>query len=332
MSSKPAVASTYDEVRAAYIKERPIYQQLCDRGEELLRTGLREAGVRGALEGRVKELLSYLRKALRNPDYLSGKRAIQDKAGLRVVLPYFDEEGEVRAAIERFFVIDEHEETVDRLGADRLGYLAVHYIVHIREEFLDEEKRSLFDGLQIEIQVGSIAQRAWGEVSHELIYKGALEIPIAYQRIINRLVVLMEVFDSEVARAREEIAKLPGFELAPLISELDRELLRFSGTEPDRGLSQLLVPPLAELYEEAPEALFDARIGPWIAANRERLTELYDNYEADFDVNPLFCQPEAFLIYELADSDPTGLESAWPAQIPRELLRSLTELWGSPAG
>lgn len=324
------MASRYEEVRAAYIKERPTYEQLCERGGELLRGGLREAGVRGEVEGRVKELISFLRKMLRNPEYLSGERPIQDRAGLRVVLPYFDQEEAVRDVIEHLFDVDEREETIERLGADRLGYLAVHYIVRIRDEFLEDGSQILFDGLQIEIQVGSIAQRAWAEVSHELVYKGAVEIPVAYQRIINRLVALMEVFDSEVSRAREAIAKLPGFELAPMISELDRELLRFSGKDPDRGLSQRIVPSLAELYEEDSKAIFEARIGPWIAANRDRLVELYDNYEAEFEVNPLFYQPEAFLIFERADNDPTGLASAWPEEIPRELLRSLTELWGNP--
>jgi ppGpp synthetase/RelA/SpoT-type nucleotidyltranferase len=324
------VASRYKEVRAAYIKERPVYQELCNRGQELLRGGLREAGVRGEVDGRVKDLVSYLRKMLRKPEYLSGVRPIQDKAGLRIVLPYFDEEKHVRDVIERFFEIDDRQETIDRLGADRLGYLAVHYIVRIREEFLDDEKQTLFDGLQIEVQVGSIAQRAWAEVSHELIYKGAVEIPVAYQRIINRLVALMEVFDSEVARAREVIGLLPGFEMAPLISELDRELLRFSGKDPDRGLSQRIVPPLAALYGEEPEVAFATQIEPWITKNRDQLTELYENYEEDFEGNPLFYQPEALLIFERADNDPTGLKSAWPEEIPRELLLSLTELWGNP--
>jgi ppGpp synthetase/RelA/SpoT-type nucleotidyltranferase len=329
MLSRPEVASQYEGVRAAYIKERPIYQELCDRGKDLLQAGLREVGVRGEVDGRVKDLVSYLRKMLRKPEYLSGERPIQDKAGLRIVLPYFDEEAAARAVIERFFEVDEREETVERLGADRLGYLAVHYIVRIREEFLDEEKQTLFEGLQMEVQVGSIAQRAWAEVSHELIYKGAVDVPVAYQRIVNRLVALMEVFDSEVARAREAIAQLPGFEVAPLVSELDRELLRYTSKVPDRGLSQLIVPPLAALYGEEPGAP-SAKIQSWFTEKRDQIGELYANYEGNFEVNPLFYQPEAFLIYERADNDPTGLKSAWPEEIPRELLVSLTELWGNP--
>jgi hypothetical protein len=139
----------------------------------------------------------------------------------------------------------------------------------------------------------------------------------------------MEVFDSEVARAREAIAQLPGFEVAPLVSELDRELLRYTSKVPDRGLSQLIVPPLAALYGEEPGAP-SAKIQSWFTEKRDQIGELYANYEGNFEVNPLFYQPEAFLIYERADNDPTGLKSAWPEEIPRELLVSLTELWGNP--
>lgn len=323
-------AENYNEVRAAYIKERPLYQQLCQKCKALLESGLRETAVPGQVEGRVKDLVSYLRKMLRNPEYLNGERPIQDKVGLRVVLPYSDDEESVRKVIEQFFEVDEREETVDRLGADRLGYLAVHYIVRVRGEFLDEEEQTLFDGVQAEIQVGSIAQRAWAEVSHELIYKGAVQIPVEYQRIINRLVALMEVFDSEVERAREAIAAIPGFELTPLISALDRELLRFTSKVPDRALSQMIFPPLSALYGQGASEIYPLSIQPWITTNRERLAELYKNYGDDLEANPIFLQPEAFLIFERAENDPTGLKTAWPAEIPEQLLVSLTELWGDP--
>jgi ppGpp synthetase/RelA/SpoT-type nucleotidyltranferase len=324
------VASRYEQVRADYINERPIYKQLCEKGEQLLRAGLRADGIRSEVDGRAKDLVSYLRKMLRRPDYLSGHRPIQDKAGLRVILPYFNDEPGVQKVIEKFFEVDEREETVARLGTDQLGYLAVHYIVRIRPEQLDDEETTLFDGRQAEIQVGSIAQRAWAEVSHELLYKGAVEVPVDYQRIINRLVALMEVFDSEVERAREVIATVPGFEFAPLMTALDRELLRFTSKTPDRSLSQLMVPPLGKLYGGDPTGIFDANLAAWMQAQRPRLAELYSNYEVEMEKHPLFSQPEAFLIFERAENDPTGLGNAWPEEIPRELLVSLTELWGDP--
>ncbi len=282
------------------------------------------------MDARVKDVVSFLGKVLRNPDYLSGERPVEDKAGLRIITPYFDDEPTIRRVIERHFEVLAREETVDRLGADRLGYLAVHYIARPLPAFLDDEQQTLFAGLKVEIQVGSISQRAWAEVSHDLLYKGSLELPVAYKRIVNRLIALVELFDSEVGRVRQRVAALPGFELTPLLDDLDRKLLRFSGRVPDRRLSQDLVPPLAELYSEPPAELFGAVIEPWIEAHEEQLTELYGRYEADGDVNPLFYQPEVFLIFERAENDPTGLLSAWPDSLPRELLVSLSELWGFP--
>lgn len=324
------MASHYEEIRKAYIAEQPTYRELCTVTVDILSGALREAGIRAEVTGRVKELFSFLTKTLRNPEYLSGAKSIQDKAGARVILPYFADEPVVGDILDRHFFIDEREETVERLGADKLGYLAVHYIARPKPEFLNEEQVTLFDGLQIEVQVGSMAQRAWAEVSHEQIYKPAIDVPEEYKRMINRLMALVELFDDEVGRVRARIASLPGFEVTSLLDQLDRELLRFTGQLPDRLLSQQTVPPLAATYPEPPSSLYNDRIKPWIAANRERLAELYARYGADFTANPLFFQPEALLIYERAESDPTALGNAWPGSIPREPLVSLTELWGAP--
>ena len=325
-------ASDYEEARRRYIGERPKYKELCELSTGLLTKGIREAGVRGEVSARVKDLISFLRKLLRDPEYLSGARPIEDKAGVRIVLPYFDQEPEVRAVIESCFYVQHREETVERLGSDRLGYLAVHYVVRPRERFLNDEQETLFAGMVVEIQVGSIAQRSWAEVSHELLYKGEIEVPVAYQRIVNRLIALVELFDDEVSRVRERIAALPGFETAPLVGALDRELLRFTGRVPDRSLSQEIVPALVGLYRESPGDLFESRIQPWIKLRQERLSELYARYEADFEANPLFYQPEAFLILERAENAPDGLMHAWPSAVPREPMVALAELWGEDAG
>jgi hypothetical protein len=133
-----------------------------------------------------------------------------------------------------------------------------------------------------------------------------------------------------VKRARKAIAAIPGFELTPLISALDRELLRFTTKSPDRTLSQIIVPPVAALYGQAASDIYPLSVQPWIAENRVRLAELYRNYGDDLEANPIFFQPEAFLIFERVEEDPTGLKAAWPAEIPDQLLVSLTELWGDP--
>ena len=84
-------------------------------------------------------------------------------------------------------------------------------------------------------------------------------------------------------------------------------------------------------YPEGPADIYPARLKGWIDDKRESLAELYGRYEnADAEVNPLFFQPEALLVFERAENDPTGVESTWPATLPRELLVSLSELWGFP--
>jgi len=326
------MSTEYDLARTEFLKAKPAYQALVDVSVAVLEEGLRFAGIPARVYGRVKEVDSFLTKLLRSPEYLSGERPIQDRAGVRAVLPYLDDANAVDVVIRDRFHVDEYENKVETLDADRLGYLGIHYIARPKRQWLDERRQPGLEGLQVEIQVGSMAQRAWADVSHELLYKASVDVPDAFKRMMNRLIALVELFDAEIERCRAGIRELPGYAENQILEPLDRELLKFSARPPDRALSQLITPGIVAAYDhESPEQLFTEVIAPWIASHRERLEEIYarkrDEPEA---LSPLFSQPESFLILERAENDPDGLRGAWPSQLPRQLLREITEYWGNP--
>jgi ppGpp synthetase/RelA/SpoT-type nucleotidyltranferase len=325
------VAGSYQAVRDTFVSERPLYQELAEALESLLREGLRSRAVPAKLDHRAKDVDSYVKKYLRNPKYQTGERIIQDKAGVRVVIPYESDASAVESAIQAICFIDDREIKLEDLGPDRLGYLGVHYIVRMRQGQLDGSREKVLRDLQAEIQVHSMAQSAWAEVSHDLLYKAPVEVPDEHKRMINRLVALVELFDVEVARCREMIAGLPGYEQNLILDPLDRELLKFTGRAPDRGISQIITPGIMSLYGDAPaQRLFRELIKPWIETNREQLAYVFERHLDDPEVNPLLYQPETFLIFERLDNDPEGLQRAWPPTLPRELLISLSETWGKP--
>jgi ppGpp synthetase/RelA/SpoT-type nucleotidyltranferase len=326
------MSGDYERARAEFVRARPAYRALVDCSVGVLEQGVRAAGVPARVDGRVKEIDSYLTKLLRSPQYLSGERPIQDRAGVRVVLPYLDDAEAVGRVVRERFHVDDYENKVETLDADRLGYLGIHYIARPDEKWLDEEQQLQLGGLQVEIQVGSMAQRAWADVSHELLYKASVDVPDTFKRMMNRLIALVELFDAEIERCRTGIRDLPGFSENQILEPLDRELLKFSGHPPDRALSQLITPRLVAAYgRESPEELFRDVVAPWIEANRERLEEVHARKRAEPGaLSPLFSQPESFLILERAENDPDGLRHAWPPALPREPLREITEYWGHP--
>jgi ppGpp synthetase/RelA/SpoT-type nucleotidyltranferase len=326
------MSSEYDTVRTEFLAARPRYEDLAEWTVKALDEGLRRAGIPAHVYGRAKDVDSYLKKLLRSSVYLSGERPIQDRAGVRAVLPYLDDAGTADTVIRGRFHVDEYENKLETLDADRLGYLGIHYIARPKEEWLPESQRSDLSGLQVEIQIGSMAQRAWADVSHELLYKASVDVPDTFKRMMNRLIALVELFDAEIERCRTGIRDLPGFAENQILEPLDRELLRFSGRPPDRVLSQLITPQLVAAYHrDSSEQLFTDVLAPWIESNRDRLEEIHARKREEPEaLSPLFSQPESFLILERAENDPDGLRAAWPAELPRQLLVEMTEYWGSP--
>ena len=326
------MSGDYEQARAEFMRARPAYRALMERTVSVLAEGVRLAGVPARVDGRVKEVDSYLTKLLRSTKYLSGERQIQDRAGVRAVLLYLDDAEAVDSVVRDRFHVDEYENKVETLDADRLGYLGIHYIARPKKKWLDEEQQLQLEGLQVEIQVGSIAQRAWADVSHELLYKASIDVPEAFKRMMNRLIALVELFDAEIERCRAGIRDLPGFTENQILEPLDRELLKFSGRPPDRVLSQLITPRIVAAYGRAsPLELFTDVIAPWIEANRQRLEEVFERKHAEPEaLSPLFSQPECFLILERSENDPDGLRQAWPAELPQQLLHEITEYWGHP--
>ena len=325
------MSGDYEQARTEFVRARPAYRALVDCTVGVLADGVRLAGVPARVDGRVKEIDSYLKKLLRSPQYLSGQRPIQDRAGVRAVLPYLDDAETVDQVVRDRFHIDDYENKLETLDADRLGYLGIHYIARPKQKWLNEQQLQL-EGLQVEIQVGSMAQRAWADVSHELLYKASIDVPDTFKRMMNRLIALVELFDAEIERCRTGIRDLPGFTENQILEPLDREFLKFTGRPPDRVLSQLITPHLVAAYEyESPMQLFTDVIAPWIEANRQRLEEVFARERAEPGaLSPLFSQPESFLILERAENDPDGLRHAWPAELPRQPLQEMTEYWGHP--
>lgn len=325
------MSGDYEQARTEFVRARPAYRALVDCTVGVLADGVRLAGVPARVDGRVKEIDSYLKKLLRSPQYLSGQRPIQDRAGVRAVLPYLDDAETVDQVVRDRFHIDDYENKLETLDADRLGYLGIHYIARPKQKWLNEQQLQL-EGLQVEIQVGSMAQRAWADVSHELLYKASIDVPDTFKRMMNRLIALVELFDAEIERCRTGIRDLPGFTENQILEPLDREFLKFTGRPPDRVLSQLITPHLVAAYEyESPMQLFTDVIAPWIEANRQRLEEVFARERAEPGaLSPLFSQPESFLILKHAENDPDGLRHAWPAELPRQPLQEMTEYWGHP--
>lgn len=102
------------------------------------------------------------------------------------------------AFIRKHFEIDEDnsQDTSVRLQPAEFGYRSVHLIVQVKDaEILGIALSKVIGGRKAEIQVRTVVQHAWAEVSHDLIYKSAFTVPEELKRDCNRIAALLENAD-----------------------------------------------------------------------------------------------------------------------------------------
>jgi ppGpp synthetase/RelA/SpoT-type nucleotidyltranferase len=319
----------YEDVVARYSEELyPAYRRLAQDMAALVRRRLDEHGHHLVeVSHRAKDVDSFGKKAIRK-GYVDPLTEIGDKAGVRVVLPFVRDKPEIERILAKTLILSGRDDKRLALGADRVGYLGLHFQAEIPAGELANDEQDLV-GLQAELQLHTKAENAWSTATHDTLYKAPLPVPNQIARRINRLAVLAEVFDSEVRIFQDELLALPDFALLEtLVPPLERELLRFTGRKPDLGLSRMILPAVAELTGLPADRIHPELVAPYLAQHESELKALYDDYESDDRANPLLFQPEALLIFERLASDRYRLRQAWPPSVPESVLFALARTRG----
>lgn len=320
--------SAYEDLRSEYIAVYPTYERLAARLADLLRGRLDAAGLRVVeVSARAKDPDSFVKKALRK-GYADPMQMICDKAGARLILPFARDRERVVQTCEEVLELSDFDDKRDVLGSERIGYLGLHYSARLRPRAVRGSEADLA-GLAAELQIHTKVESAWATAAHDSLYKAAIDVPDAVARRLYRLAALAEIFDDQVEQFLVELHELPDFAiLHAILPALDRLLLPFTNRAGDRGLSALLVPRLAALYDEPAARIVPDRITPFLDGHAEEISELYGRHEGDARANLLLYQPEGLMLLERLEVDPYRVLSVWPAEVDVEPLRRLAVLRG----
>jgi hypothetical protein len=148
---------------------------------------------------------------------------------------------------------------------------------------------------------------------------------VALERKINRLIVLSELFDSELESAREAILSLPGYEEARILDHLERTYYTLTAERFDRELSLLIISQLKSLAGDV-EA-YGAALDEFSESHRVQLEKVFEEYSSDAIAHPFMTQPEATMIFLELEKDRFSLANAWPYDI--SLLEPMANAWGT---
>lgn len=313
------------DLRQRFLDQKPLFEQLRDEVDARLRSGLQRHGLVGVqVDGRVKDVASFVKKALRKT-YDNPWDDIRDKVGMRLTAAYASTVPSLEAMVRDLFTVHHHEDKRTALQPNQLDYLGSHFEVSLPAG----EGTDLLGGIVFEIQVHSAAEGLWAGISHELLYKAAENPPPETARSLYRLLALVELFDLEVGRAQSAIMEQPGFPEAVVLRELDRHFFALTAHRSDAKLSRVVISALRSLYSEDELADYANLLDSFVATHGDKLRELYKDYLED-DRNPLMSQPESLLIFERLENNFQRVPVVWAESLPESLLRSFSETWGTP--
>lgn len=144
------------------------------------------------------------RKKYKNPT-----EELTDISGVRIILYLESDIAKVSDVIKSTFNIDVKNsmDNEGRLSSDKVGYRSVHYVCDIGEKRNSLKEYEYISGLNCEIQVRTMLQHAWAELTHDRNYKLGANLPLQIQRKINLYSGMLEIADegfSEIVNSIEE--------------------------------------------------------------------------------------------------------------------------------
>ncbi|MCC6444118.1 MAG: RelA/SpoT domain-containing protein [Armatimonadetes bacterium] len=303
--------------RTRWINERPNYEKLVSEVRHIIDQETKQRGIICSISGRPKEIGSFLNKIILK-NYTSWEQ-ITDKAGVRIVVTYAFSTTEVEEIIWENFTVHYYDNKAQNIEADRLGYQGIHFDISM--------KVGEFVGMPCEIQLQTRAQNLWSDISHPY-YKPPIPVPPAIMRRVNRLEVLMELFDKEVSECYNDMMMADGYEEAYMLSRLEKNFYKLTARDYDKDLSLWIVSQLKLLYAPSDQKTYDRIIDTFVAQKEAILTRIFTNYYTDSRCNPLLFQPESLLIFERLECDRFRLTEEWSKILPIELLVSFADIWG----
>jgi ppGpp synthetase/RelA/SpoT-type nucleotidyltranferase len=275
-----------------YSQRQHLYKRLAEEVRFGLERKLASLGLKlSGVISRVKSLHSLDQK-VRQKGYQSLDE-IPDLAGVRV-LGLFTPDLDVayEAVIQEFQALESVDKTAE-LGPDRMGYQGIHTVVTLGGAYAGPRYDDL-RGLKCEVQIRTVLQDSWSQVSHALVYKQESETPGQVQRQLNLVSAQIELaqtqFDQVQATRNQYQASL--VELPP--NHLLRESVNYDSLQrytewkypdkkPSERIHEILVRDLDLIKYQSLQALDDVveKAKPAVEAYAKERPDIF-NFGTDY--------------------------------------------------
>lgn len=242
------------EKQRQFIKQFEAEKEKYDRFAKLLGTILEKAvgqlGFLAIVQSRAKKVVSFSNKIILKDKYLNPLKDVTDLCGARVIVQFQSQIPEVCELIKKCFTIDEPNslDHKSKLQVNEFGYRSIHYIVTPdKESILGVPVPKELRELKAEIQVRTLAEHIWADISHDRLYKTELTIPEEWRREAARLSAILENADNtfgSMAKAVDSVSNIYEIQYETEKAEINIEklktLIEVMKDEPDEGIKNVM--------------------------------------------------------------------------------------------
>ena len=242
------------ENQKVFIKEfekiRPVYEDFAILLEQILLKAVDHFGYLGIVQSRAKKVSSFSTKIILKDKYKNPLTDMTDLCGARVILHFQSQVEQICGFIKENFEIDEANslDLKSKLRVNEFGYRSVHYIVTPKKDIiLDIPVNEKFKTLKAEIQVRTLAEHVWADISHDRIYKTELTIPEEWKREAARLSAILENADitfASMSQAIDSVTNVYELQFETKKAETDiqklKTLAEIHENEPVEGVKNVL--------------------------------------------------------------------------------------------
>ncbi|MCY1672134.1 hypothetical protein OVA07_14090 [Novosphingobium sp. SL115] len=302
-----------------WAKEKPAYQAWGNFIADSLKAALRpliavdvDYFLKVPVHPRTKESHKLIEKAFYRPgkNYADPYSDITDKVGIRFVVLLGTDIRLVEQALTglpRFvFSRDRDHEEEQAARPIEFDYAAVHYVVRPSVDITINDVRIPAD-TPCEVQIKTILQHAYSELTHDTIYKPQIQATHVMRRNAAKSMALLEATNDYFERVDRDVKEALASvrDITRAASEVYRHAL---GLEPKpSGLEGLLAGAYEEEYDG--QAEYTAAVKDLIEA-KPFLPELIRSHLES--KNPIFAQPSILLVYLIASRNYRDAIRLWP--------------------
>ncbi len=198
---------TVEILKQVYTDKKPLFDRTCGNIKDALSIFLSDQQIPYlTISSRVKEFDSFFEKIDRK-SYENPFDETEDFCGIRVILYYLTDISKVIQIIEKEFDVQNNENKSDNLDVNEFGYRSHHFIVKIKDRWLESPNYRGLKDIKIEIQVRTVLMHAWAEIEHKLGYKNKDQVPNDLKRKLFLISAKLEEADNQFQELTADIGQ-----------------------------------------------------------------------------------------------------------------------------